>query len=137
MKIAICGSMSFAEKMLEVKRILENHNHTALVSGFTNAYINKSEKEKQTLVVKDKKEKDAIREFWDKIQQSDTIIVLNYEKNQIKNYIGGNTFLEIGFAHILKKKIFLLNPIPNISLYSSEIEAMKPIILNGDPDKIA
>ena len=63
---------------------------------------------------------------------SDAILVLNYDKKGIKNYIGGNTLMEIGFAHILNKKIFLLNPIPDIDFYKSEIEATKPIILNGN-----
>ncbi len=37
----------------------------------------------------------------------------------------------MGFAHVLDRKIFLLNDIPDIS-YTDEIRAMKPIILNGD-----
>jgi len=43
--------------------------------------------------------------------------------------------IEIAFAHVLDKKIYLLNPVPNIS-YSDEIEAMKPVILNGKLDNI-
>lgn len=41
----------------------------------------------------------------------------------------------MGFAYVLKKKIFLLNPIPELS-YSDEIKAMKPIVLDGDLKKI-
>lgn len=41
----------------------------------------------------------------------------------------------MAFAHVLNKKIFLLNPIPQIN-YSDEIEAMNPIILNHDLSKI-
>jgi hypothetical protein len=44
--------------------------------------------------------------------------------------------IELGFAYILKKKIYLLNPIPDIPYYKSEIEAVKPVILNGDLTKI-
>jgi predicted RNA-binding protein with PUA domain len=65
----------------------------------------------------------------------DAILILNLEKNGIKGYIGGNTFLEMGFAHVLNKKIFLLNPISEMG-YEDEIVAMKPVILNGDLDKI-
>jgi len=57
-------------------------------------------------------------------------LVANYNKREIQNYIGGNSFLEMGFAHILRKKIFLLNEIPEM-IYSDEIKAMQPIILNG------
>ncbi len=40
--------------------------------------------------------------------------------------------MEIGFAHVLNQKIFLLNPIPDIIYYKTEIEAVRPIILNGN-----
>ena len=40
--------------------------------------------------------------------------------------------MEIGFAYVLNKKIFLMNPIPEIDLYKSEIEATKPVIIKGD-----
>ncbi|PIN76615.1 hypothetical protein COV17_01795 [Candidatus Woesearchaeota archaeon CG10_big_fil_rev_8_21_14_0_10_36_11] len=45
--------------------------------------------------------------------------------------------MEIGFAHVLNQKVFLLNPIPEIPYYKSEIEAVKPVILNGDLSKIS
>lgn len=44
--------------------------------------------------------------------------------------------MEIGFAHVLNQKIFLLNPIPDIRFYKTEIEAVKPVILHGDLSKI-
>ena len=58
------------------------------------------------------------------------------DKNNIQYYIGGNTLMEIGFAHVLNQKIFLYNPIPEIPYYKSEIEAVKPIIINGDLKQI-
>ena len=39
--------------------------------------------------------------------------------------------MEIGFAHVHGKKIFLLNDIPDVS-YKDEIEAMYGVILRGD-----
>jgi hypothetical protein len=41
----------------------------------------------------------------------------------------------MGFAHALGKKIFLLDGIPNVS-YKEEILAMKPIVLNGNLERI-
>jgi hypothetical protein len=61
---------------------------------------------------------------------------LNHDKNGISNYIGGNSFLEMGFAYVQNKKIFLLNGIPDIALIRQEIEAMTPIVLDGDLSKI-
>jgi uncharacterized protein YrzB (UPF0473 family) len=71
----------------------------------------------------------------EKIKQNDAILVLNYEKNNQSNYIGGATFLEIFKAFELNKKVFLMNPIPE-NMLKDEIIGMKPIILNGDLDKI-
>ena len=60
--------------------------------------------------VEAKKKYGFISEHIEKIDRSDAILVVNITKNNIKNYIGANTFLEIGFAHYKKKKIFFLTP---------------------------
>ena len=136
MKIAICASMVFIEKMLEIKKELEKMGYECFVSGFANSYLGKTENEIEKLKLFHKNARDAIREFWKKIKKSDAILVLNYHRKGVKNYIGGNTLMEIGFAHVLNKKIFLTNPISEIGYYKSEIEAIKPVIINGNLSKI-
>lgn len=128
--------MQFTEKMLEVRDQLVQQGHDAFLTTLATPFIGKSDIEKETIKLHQKNNLDAIREFWRLMQGADAVLVLNYDKQGIQNYIGGNTFMEIGFAHILNQKIFLLNPIPNISYYKTEIEAVKPIILNGDLHKI-
>ena len=76
-----------------------------------------------------------INEHWKKILKSDCILVANYEKKEISGYVGGNTFLEMGFAFVTGKPIFMLNPIPDMS-YTSEMEGMQPVILNNKLSKI-
>ena len=44
--------------------------------------------------------------------------------------------MEIGFAHVNNKKIFLLNGIPENLSYVDEIKAMANVSLNGDLSKI-
>jgi hypothetical protein len=80
-------------------------------------------------------EQDFIMKHFKNIKKSDAILVLNYERKKISGYIGGNTFLEIGLAFWLNKKIFLLNPVPNMD-YSAEIRAMLPIVTYGDLTRI-
>ena len=136
MKIGIIGSMQFTEKMLEVRDALSALGHDAYVTDLHKAFIGKTDEEKETIKIHQKNNMDAIREFWNAMQGGDAVLVLNLDKHGIKNYIGGNTLMEIGFAHVLNQKIFLYNPIPDIQFYKSEIEAVQPVIINGDLAKI-
>ncbi|MFH1662061.1 MAG: hypothetical protein ABIA02_03120 [Candidatus Falkowbacteria bacterium] len=136
MKITICGSMAFSKKMIEVKQELEKLNHQVVLPKFTEEYAKMETIDKvHTESAKNKVDHDLIREYFNEIKETDAILVVNEDKNGTKDYIGGNSFLEMGFAHILNKKIFLLYNIPEIG-YKDEIEAMQPISLNNDLTKI-
>ncbi|MCX6111924.1 MAG: hypothetical protein NTY22_01385 [Proteobacteria bacterium] len=132
MKIAICHSMQFAEKVKEVQEWYKERGHEAFPSKFNDKYLGLDDEQKEKLKLEHKYNKEAIREHWEIIQTVDKVLVLNYDRNDVKNYIGGNSFLEMGFAYILHKPIYLLNPIPEIPYYKTEIIAMKPKIINGD-----
>ena len=47
---------------------------------------------------------DSIRAYWAIIKDADAILVANFDKNGIKDYVGGNSFLEMGFTHVLKNR---------------------------------
>ncbi|KKQ28224.1 MAG: Maf-like protein [Candidatus Magasanikbacteria bacterium GW2011_GWC2_37_14] len=128
--------MQFAEKAREVEKWFKDNGHQAQGSIFIDGFLGLNNEEKETLKLKQKYEHDAIREHWRVIQESEVVLILNYDKNNIPNYIGGNSFLEMGFAYILNKPIYLLNPIPAMPFYETEIIAMKPVILDGDLTKI-
>lgn len=82
-----------------------------------------------------KKEKNRLS-FFEKLKRSDALLIVNNsEKNGRKNYISGGSFLEMGFAHALGKKLFLLRGVPDVS-FRDEILAMKPVILNGNVNRI-
>lgn len=132
MKIGIVGSMQFTEQMLDIKEKLNALGHDAFLTDLHEPFIGKTDEEKEEIKIFQKNEKDAIREFWNKMQGADAVLVLNLDKHGVKNYIGGNTLMEIGFAHVLNQKIYLMNPIPEIPFYKTEIEAVKPVIINGD-----
>ena len=136
MRIGIVGSMQFTEKMVEIRDRLNELGHDAFLTDLHYTLIGKTDEEKEKIKLHNKYNLDAIREFWRAMQGADAILVLNLDKKGIQNYIGGNTLMEIGFAHVLNQKIFLYNPIPDIDLYKTEIEAMKPIIINKDLNKI-
>ena len=132
MKIGIIGSMQFAEKMIEFGDELGRRGHDAFVTKFAAGMVGKDDEEKEKMKIHQKNSLDAIREFWRLMQGADAVLVLNYYKHGIKNHIGGNTLMEIGFAHVLNQKIFLLNPIPDMPYCRSEIEAVRPVVIHGD-----
>lgn len=65
------------------------------------------------------------------ISNVDALLVLNYTKKGIDNYIGGSTFLEMHDAFRMEKKIFVMNPLPE-GIFTDEMIGFKPLILNGD-----
>lgn len=144
-KITICGSISATYKMKEVADVLLKEGYDVelpyttkkILKGETTleSYLEAKQKDGD-FDARNKAENDLIKQYYNIIKAADAILVVNIDKNNIKNYIGGNTLLEMGFAHVLNKKIFLLNDIPDIS-YRDEIRAIQPIILNNDLSKIS
>lgn len=142
MKIAICGSLDFTYKIQKLAEKLKQMGHQVTIP-ISSQKIIKGEITLET-IIKEKEENslfkraieyNVIHKYWEIIKKSDAILVANYDKNNIKNYIGGNTFLEIGFAHVLNKPIYLLNDIPQMP-YTSEIKTMQPIIIKNNLSKI-
>ncbi len=143
MKIVVCGSSSAKEAKVKLKKELQDLGHEVIIHPFYEklvagetvdpeymAYINKNEH----FVAK--KKYGFIKWYYNKILESDAILVVNLDKGDIKNYIGGNTLMEIAFAHCNDKKVFLLNPIPERLSYTDEIKAMYDEILDRDLTKI-
>lgn len=136
MKIVICGSMAFSKEMVEIEKELKKIGHRIILPRHSEEYAKlKISDNESSESIKNKIENNLIQDYFEKIKNSDAILVVNYNKKGIDNYIGGNTFLEIGFAHVLGKKIYLINPVPEIS-YKDEIMAMQPVVLNGDLNNI-
>lgn len=139
MKIQICGSMTFAKQMREAKKVLEKKGHTVTIPTNTDYHI-----EDPTFVdnlednLRHCIENDTIKENFNLVADADAILVVNYPKNNMDGYIGASTLMEIGIAHFLGKKIFLLHKIPSFDTvrWAHEVTIMQPIIINGDIEKI-
>ena len=131
MKIYICCSKHFYNKIPEIKEKLEKQNHEiTLPNSFDNPFREEEIKEMgkgEHIEWKRKMMKDQTK----KIESNDAIMVLNFEKNGQLNYIGGATFMEIVKAWELGKLIYLYNEIPE-SLFTDEISAINPTIINGN-----
>lgn len=137
MKIVICGSMKFSKEMLALKEKLSFLKfEDVVVPHNTEKYAsNQLADENSYESTKNKIEKDLIRSYYNEIKNADAVLVANYDKNGVINYVGGNSFLEAAFAHVLNKKLYFLFEIPEM-IYSDELKALQPIILNGDLNKI-
>lgn len=136
MRIGIAGSMQFTDDMLRVAAELRARGHDVFVSDFADRYAGKTAEEIEELKLVDKFKHDAIREFWKPMQTADALLILNYQKHGIPGYIGGNAFLEMGFAHVLNQKIFTLYPPADMPYYGTEIRAINPIVIHDDLTKI-
>ena len=133
MIITICSSMTLADRIREVQAELDRLGHTVYIPVENDLfdYLEASDQERAAL----KREHDLIREHWRKIQRSDAILVLNEDVKGIHNYVGGNSFLEMGFAHILDIPIYMMRPVPEMA-YQSEMAAMDPVIIDGELARI-
>ncbi len=128
--------MRFHQEMKAARDLLAVRGHTAFVpKDLDTPVVNESYLSSDEEKITAKIEYDFIREHFKKIEQSDAILVLNYEKNGVAGYIGGNTFLEMGVAYWLAKKIYLLYPVPEMD-YKTEMHAMLPVILGGDLSRL-
>ena len=134
MKICICTSLTFTDEVLALQKELEALGHEVLMP---NGVINGLIKAADFNPILAKTETDAITKHIDKIRESDTILVCNYSKRGIDNYIGANTFIEMAAAHYFGKPIFVLNELPQQDYIRDELLAFDNMtVLDGDLTRI-
>ncbi len=124
--------MSASKEMMDAKTVLERMGHSVIVPKNTERYASGVlEPESAHESTQHKMENDLIRVYYGLIADSDAVLVVNVDKRGIRNYVGGNSFLEAAFAHVLGKRLYFMNDIPEMS-YSDELAALKPEILKGN-----
>jgi hypothetical protein len=131
MRIFICCSKAFYDKVAEIQSRLETAGHTiTLPNSFDNP---RREDEMRSLGAKDHSswKAEMIRLQEQKIKDNDAILVLNFEKNGQPNYVGGATFLEMFKAFELGRKIFLYNDVPD-GMLRDEILGFEPTFISQD-----
>ncbi len=122
--------MSFAKEMKEAKETLESIGYEVYVPLDTEQVIKNSDKKYD---MKFLKELGVGRGDAELVAESDAFLILNYEKNGIKGYIGPGAYRDLSVAWWLKKKIFFLFPYDeNQNNHKYEMLGFNPIILNSD-----
>ncbi|KKP82103.1 MAG: hypothetical protein UR83_C0058G0016, partial [Candidatus Moranbacteria bacterium GW2011_GWF2_35_54] len=112
MKITILGSSAFREEKVRLYDELNKMGHEPIIHPHYIESVKEGKTEIMDRITKGehaqlKIENDYIMWYYNAIVSGDAVLVVNIEKNGQKNYIGGNVFLEIGFAYVNKKKIFM------------------------------
>ena len=133
MKICICCSLSFGDEVREAAQKLEELGHEVLL---LNGIINRLIEQEDFDPVRAKVDTDSNHKHVDKIRVSDAVLVCNYDKNNVKNYIGANSFAEMFAAYYFNKPIYVLNELPDMPYINDEIRSFGVEVLDGDLGRI-
>lgn len=141
-KIVICGSIDFTEKFKEISDELVKKGFEVILPVTSEDLLQGKVTQTQLLEeanslegYKRKIQGNVIKDYFDKIADSYAVLVVNIAKKGVEGYIGGNTFLEMGFAHVLGKPIFVYNELP-IMAYTDELKALKTEVIYEDLERI-
>lgn len=129
-KLLIHASLDFVDNMLlEKKNIERNSGLKVILPELTRYQHIRDEQGNDELFteIKNRLTLDNISN----VEKCDCLLILNYDHRGIKNYIGGNSFLEMIVAFYLRKPIYLLNDIPESMTYTEEIKALYPIVIHN------
>jgi hypothetical protein len=135
MKILIICSKKFYPNISDIKNKLENMGHIILLP---NCYDDPGTEDRvRNLGIKEHSDfkRKKFNQSEEIISDVDSVLVINFNKNGIENYIGGATFLEMYDAFRLGKKIYLYNDIPE-GILKDEIIGFSPILIKSNLDNL-
>ena len=136
--IFLCASMSFYKELVDIEKQLVTKGFTVLIP--VSAQIMKDKNDFEVTHFKgvqthEQKSQYILRNFKN-ISNSDCILVVNNEKNNVKGYIGANVLMEIGLAFYFRKKVYILNQIEDSASHREELLAFEVEFINKDLSKI-
>jgi len=140
--ITICSSASFYKQAVDIQAKLQKEGFTVIIPATAEKMkasgdFNVDHYKTWFADVKDYHKKAALMEgHFKEVDKADAILVLNYEKHGVQNYIGGNVLMEMALAFHRGIPIFVFNEIPNESPFLEEIIGMGSIPLAGKLDKM-
>lgn len=140
--ITVCSSANFYRQAVDVQAILQKRGYKVIVPTTAEKMKKSGDYEvshyKTWFANADDYHKKAalMRGHFDEVAKGDAVLVLNYEKHGVQNYIGGNVLMEMSLAFYLHKPIFIINEIPEDSPFEEEIKGFDPIVLHGKPEDL-
>lgn len=133
MKILIHASLDFKQAMVDAKKYIESNSEHQVVLPELTRYqdIRDVQGDDETFT---KIKNRLTKENFQNVESCDVLLILNYSHRGIKNYIGGNSFMEMVVAFFLKKPIYLLYDIPENMTFTEEIKSLYPIVVQNLSD---
>lgn len=130
MKVLIHASLDFAKEMIEVKNFFNEYLNISVTLPELKRYQDIRDVEGDDITFTKIKNRLTL-ENMNNVEKCDGLLILNYTHRGIKNYVGGNSFLEMCIAFYLNKPIYLLNDIPENMPYTEEIKSFYPIVIKS------
>lgn len=139
MKILLIGSMAFVKDMVELREALKKMGHDASIPVGSephiedNSFVDNLEDNLEFCI-----KHGIMKKNFDEVARQDAVLVVNKPRNNVNGYIGTSALLEMGIAHYLGKKIFVLNELPHYRnhRWAHEVAIMQPVVINNDLRKI-
>ena len=145
MKIVLAGSMIFLDKMSDIKAELESVGHEVVMPALTEEelatgkdtftdYLNSQGGVEKVSPENNiwKMKEEGMMYYKKHMDDSDAMLVCNFDKGEKKNRIGANVFLEMGYMFFMNKKIYVLQGPPYDDDKIEEVLGMRPVFLYGD-----
>jgi hypothetical protein len=135
MDIFICCSKYFYNRISPIQEELKQRGHDIILPNCYDSPQTEYQIMRESAEAHTKWKGEMFAKSEKQIKGIDVMLILNYQKNGIDNYIGGATFLEMYDAFRHQKPIYLINPLPE-NILKDELRGFNPIILNGELKKI-
>jgi len=126
----IHASLDFKQGMIDAKKYIENNSIHQVVLPELIRYQDIRDVKGDDITftkIKNRLTKDNFRN----VEKCDSLLILNYSHREIKDYVGGNSFMEMVIAFFLEKPIYLLNDIPENMTFTEEIKSLYPIVVKN------
>ena len=120
MIILVSASMHHADKFAALHESLEAAGHQATLPQ-TEEGLTKRQ---------------YIDEHMSRLQDSEALLLANFDDERGNGYIGASCFFEAGWAFALGKPVYALHPIDAKSSFAEDLMAIDCQVINGDMSKI-
>ncbi len=136
--IFLCASMAFYRELVDIEMKLVDKGFIVKIPVSAQIMKKKNDFEVSHFkgVFTHAEKAEFIQENFREIAKSDSILVVNNEKNGVKGYIGANVLMEIGLAYYLKKKIYIWNDTEASASYQEELLAFNVAFIRQDLEKL-